>query len=102
MSPSTSAFSLRTNASTWLPTRAALAPTDFSERKATHFGCVRRCREVVLYGAPLRPIIVPVAHHLVHATTVQAAGQAADVIIEWRWNALPGGGNSGPPAMPAM
>src|SRR6185437_3226275 len=39
-------------------------------------------REVVVAGIPLRSILVPVAHDLVDPSTIQAAGQAADVIHE--------------------
>src|ERR1043166_4042028 len=38
ISPSTSFFSLRTNASTFSPTSVAFAPTDFNVRETTHFG----------------------------------------------------------------
>jgi hypothetical protein len=41
ISPSTSFFSVRTNASTFSPTSVAFAPTDFSVRDTTHFGCAR-------------------------------------------------------------
>ena len=40
-SPSTSAFSRRTNASTSPATSVALAATDLSERETTHFGFAR-------------------------------------------------------------
>src|ERR1700733_9847934 len=41
ISPSTSAFSRRTNASTSPATSVAFAPTDLSERDTTHFGRAR-------------------------------------------------------------
>ena len=80
MTPSTSAFRRRAKASRSWPTSVALAPTDFSERDATHFGCVRHAAANHARSRPLRSILVPVAHHLVHATTVQTARAVADVV----------------------
>src|SRR6185437_12071061 len=39
-------------------------------------------REVVVARIPIRSILVPVTHDLVHPSAIQGAGKAADVIVE--------------------
>src|SRR5262249_9137807 len=41
-----------------------------------------RDRELAVLWAPLRTVFVPIAHNLVHATTVHAARQAAHLVYE--------------------
>src|SRR5262252_10222116 len=48
-----------------------LGPTAFNERDTTHFLCV-----------PIRTVIVPITHDLVHAATVHCARQAARLLQE--------------------
>src|SRR5206468_7533434 len=66
ISPSTSTFSLRANASTFSATSVAFAPTDFSVRETTHFGCVQPARDAI-------DVAVEGLHHaeneLTHALT---------------------------------
>jgi hypothetical protein len=68
-----SAFSSRIAPSRSSSTSVALGPTDFNERETTHFGWPPRRREGVLLCIPLRMIVVPIMHDLIHLATVHTA-----------------------------
>jgi hypothetical protein len=78
-----SAFSLRITASTSSATSVALGPIDLSERDTTHFGWFRHTAAKSRSSAvPVRKVFVPITHYLVHAATVDNAGQATPLLDE--------------------
>jgi len=81
-SPSISALSLRIAASKSLEISVALGPTDLSVRDHDHFGWLRHAAAKSRSSAPIGALLVPVAHHLVHRATVDAAGEAASLLDE--------------------
>jgi hypothetical protein len=58
----------------------ALGPTDVRDRDAIHFGFGRRLGKIMLDLVSPRLVLIPVTHDLIHASAVEKAVRATDVI----------------------
>jgi hypothetical protein len=64
-------------------TSVALGPTNVKECDATHFGFGRPDLGVIMLDlVPIRLVLIPVTHDLIHASAVEKAVRATDEIGE--------------------